>query len=268
MGKTKISSRELTHLLQASDETAKVESIELECKAKWPLRATENVRFIDVQFNSPLIGGRFSKPAFANCVFHGCDLDGISVWQATFVDCEFLNCILGQELVGIFKSCALKSSVFKSCRMSAINFVGCAIEDSRFVNNRIRDVEFVESVLSGVTVAGSMKNVSFQKCELMNLDLSTCSLDEVTFHSCTRQSTHLPDSPRNFVISTAVFGQAKEALRSKLSENAFREYCELTDWLEPVSLDMSVSEKWFKDLPEGERQIVLDELYSVSHESR
>lgn len=242
-----------------------IENVVLAVKSKWDIKENTRLRFVDVDFNSPILGTFWTKPVFKECIFKDCNLDGINAENTIFSGCTFDKCKFGQKYFNSFLKCKFQECIFNDCDLTNVEFNKTQFEIIEFKNGKLQKANFRECVLKGFIFFGEIKTVNFINCTAAKVDLKNAIIYDSSLIDNPNQQITLPDRVDNFVAFPGAFEIIKDQLKQLLSKKGYEEYCDVADFVSSSKYGEIIDIDLFEEINMPERKIIMDLLYEKRH---
>ena len=137
-----------------------------------------------------LSGATFIGVRIIDVLFEDCDLSGVTLRDATLRRVEFRNC-------------RLSGLVLPEGRLSHVRFSGCKLNDASFRRSVGEGIHVEDSILTGAEFYGArLTDACFFDCDLSRADFSQSSVEGARFHGSNLDGVRGAESLRNISIDT------------------------------------------------------------------
>lgn len=239
------------------------EKVKLPVKYKWEIKSNQKIKFIEVDFNSPLFGSFWIKPEFSDCIFSKCNLDGVNAVKTTFKNCTFDKSSMGKKLFNSFSKCTFLNCKFHDCTFKNVEIRKTTFEKVVFMKSKLIRVNFYECTLTDFVFNGKLRTVNNIKSTAKKVDLGASYIVDSSLVDGPNQEIFLPDKLKNFVAFPKGFRMVKDALEGKISDKSFIELCDIVDFVSGSEFGEIVDEELFIAIPGAERDIIMNKLYEL-----
>ncbi|MBL0911288.1 MAG: pentapeptide repeat-containing protein [Bacteroidia bacterium] len=233
----------------------------LDTRSEWAARTNSRLKFINVNFNAPVLGTFWTKPEFDGCVFSSCDLDGINAAKVTFTDTLFERTSMGKKLFNSFSKTLFRNCEFRGSFIGSTEFNKVTFENVHFIDTNVQKINFTECTFENVTFTGTVKTVNFTGCTTRNTDLSKAFITDSVLISGPGQDMKLPDVPGNFVAYPQAFRDVLRDMKDKLTPATYTELNSVVDFVSGSVHGEIVDPELFYSIHGKERELILEKLF-------
>lgn len=252
---------ELETLLNESGQGCTVSSIRLPLKAGWSLSKVADICFEDFDFNSVMLGGLFSRPAFRRCRFVRCRWDGVNAQRTQFGNCEFDNNTWGEHTLASFLKCEFAKSSFHKCDFNNVIFDQMTLSNLQLTDTRWTRLQVKNSAVTDVSLAGLLAKVNIVSSKLVRVNLSDTAISEIAIANCTMSECRFPTRIDSFFIPTRAISIVASALPNGVSNQTIEELNSLGSAFARTDLLISVDKKLLSAIPAADRSVIISLLF-------
>lgn len=232
---------------------------------RWRFRRSINVTFRKCYFDSTVFEAWLGTIEFVGCVFQECEFEGIKGCKVRFEDCSFVQCSVGKQYVSNLEKCVFVRVKFVGCIISELSIVSSNISESIF-DGQFSRFRLEKCSVDSVSFVGWLVTGWLHYNTYSNADMTGMRIEDLSLLGSSLLGLRLPDERNAFFMSALALRKILSSQNFGLKAVSFQSLQNMIrDELDTERGDF-VERCIFEDFLEAEQDLIMKELYRISHE--